>query len=427
MNPLFPPQVGRGPGRVKLALPLLRRWAGVALALLLGSASAQVLYLPLDDRPPNWGPCRYGLVLCPPRASYRGPQGADLPRLRAWLLSTPGEALVGSLDALAYGGLLQSRHLPLPPEDALARLGPLLSWKARYGGRLYLYGVIPRWDATQRGRNLEVLRGVASFGGLGGVYLEAPWDDAVQRSPALAEARRLPYPTRPGADEAGQVLLLRALRPGLKVAVAYEDPALAGRTTPYEGLPLAETVARLLASAGAEAVPLSEGPDLVLYLYGGLNPRKALLDLLRLMGEHRVALADLSRVNRGDPRLAEGLLALGLFPRLAAYAAWGTPANNLGSALAQGGLFLGDEEGRKARLFEAYFAYWWGEVGRPWVRARFPEPLPEEAREAARLFQPVPWEGGVLELSALAFPWGRSFEAEGALSWRPLPGERPSP
>ncbi len=334
---------------------------------------------------------------------------------------------MASLDALAYGGLLQSRHLLLSPEDALARLAPLLSWKVRYGGRLYLYGVIPRWDATHRGRNLEVLQGVASFLGLKGVYLEATWDDALRGSPAPEEARRLPYPTRPGADEAGQVLLLRALRPGLRVAVAYEDPALAGRTTPYEGLPLSETVARILESAGAEAVPLSERPDLVLYAYGGLNPRKALLDLLRLMEGHRVALADLARVNRGDPRLVEGLVSLGLFPRLAAYAAWGTPANNLGSALAQGGLFLGDEEGRTARLFEAYFAYWWGEVGRPWVRARFPEPLPEGAREAARLFGPVPWEGGVLELGGLTFPWGRSFEAEGALFWRPRSGEGLSP
>lgn len=397
------------------------------LALLGGVGEARFLYLPLDDRPPNWGPCRYDLVLCPPKALYRGPEGADLPLLRAWLLATPGEALVGSLDALAYGGLLQSRRLFLPQEDALARLAPLLSWKARYGGRLYLFGVIPRWDAVHRDRNLEVLQGVAPFLGLKGVYLEATWDDAVRGSPALEEARRLPYPTRPGADEAGQVLLLRALRPGLRVAVVFEAPALAGRVTPYEGLPLEETVARLLESAGARRVALGERPDLVLYVYGGLNPRQALLDLLRLMGAHRVALADLHRVNRGDPRLVEGLLALGLFPRLAAYAAWGTPANNLGSALAQGGLFLSDEEGRRARLMEAYFAYWWGEVGRPWVRARFPEPLPQEAEEALRLFRPVPWEGGVLELLDLAFPWGRSFEAEGALFFRPLPGERLSP
>ncbi|MER3603522.1 MAG: hypothetical protein C4298_07065, partial [Thermus sp.] len=95
-------------------------------------------------------------------------------------------------------------------------------------------------------------------------------------------------------------------------------------------------VDRILKSASA--VECLERPDLVLYVYGGLDPRRAALDLMGLMREHRVALADLSRVNRGDARLMERLLGLGLCARLAAYAGWGTPANNLGSALAQAGL-----------------------------------------------------------------------------------------
>jgi hypothetical protein len=173
---------------------------------------------------------------------------------------------VASLDVLAYGGLLQSRHLSLAPEDALARLLPLLSWKVRHGGEVYLFGVIPRWDATFRERNLRVLKALAPWAGLGGVYLEAVWDDAVRGSPAPREAALLPYPSRPGADEAGQVLLLRASRPGLKVAVVYETPALARQLTPYEGLPLEETVARLLGSAAARPTALEEGPDLVLYV-----------------------------------------------------------------------------------------------------------------------------------------------------------------
>lgn len=395
---------------------------GFLFTLLWGLAlGAGVLYLPLDDRPPNWAPCGWEGVRCPPREVYRGPEGADLPLLRAWLLSTPGKRLVASLDALAYGGLLQSRHLDLPAEDALARLGPLLAWKARYGGEVFLFGVVPRFDATQRERNLRVLQVLAPWSRLRGLYLEAVWDDALRGSPAPREAQALPYPSRPGADEAGQVLLLRALSPGLKVAVVYEDRALAERTTPYEALPLRETVRRLLGSAGAEEVALDAAPHLVLYVYGGKNAREAAQDLLRLMARHPVALADLSRVNRGDAGLMGYLQALGLYGRLAAYAAWGTPANNLGSALAQGGLFLRDREGRLQRLAEAYFAYWWGEVGRPWVRGRFPEPLGEEALGVASLWPYVAWEGYRVDLKALAFPWHRSFEAEARLSLVPLP------
>lgn len=401
---------------------LLRVWVLALLGLLGFFVRAQVVYLPLDDRPPNWAPCGWGLVVCPPRGVYHGPLGADLPRLRLWLLSTPGKKLVASLDALAYGGLVQSRHLPLPPEDALARLLPLLSWRVKYGGELFLFGVLPRWDATFRERNLEVLRALAPWVGLRGVHLEALWDDALRDSPAPKEAASLPYLTRPGADEGGQMLLLRALRPGLRVKVVYEDPSLPGRRTPYEALPLGETVDRILKSAAAVEV---WEPDLVLYVYGGLNPREAALDLMALMREHWVALADLSRVNRGDSRLMCYLLRLGLYGRLAAYASWGTPANNLGSALAQGGLFLG-REGRLLRLVEAYLQYAWGEVGRPWVRIHLSEPLPEASSLVVSVLQPllegVDLEGLRILLERVDFPWKRSFEAGFSYSLREAGG-----
>ncbi len=151
---------------------------------------------------------------------------------------------------------------------------------------------------------------------------------------------------------------------------------------------------------------LEEGPHLVLYLHGGGDPRRAALRLMDLMARHPVALADLSRVNRGDAGLMAYLRDLGLYGRLAAYASWGTPANNLGSALAQGGLFLGREEERLMRLAEAYFQHWWGEVGRPWVRARFPEPCPRRPG-GWWPFGPMPsWRAAFWTSRGSAFPGG---------------------
>lgn len=263
----------------------------------------------------------------------------------------------------------------------------------------------------RRERNLRVLQALASWRGLRGVYLEAVWDDALRNSPGPREARALGYPARPGADEAGQVLLLRAFRPGLRVAVVYEDEALRARVTPYEGLPLEKTVAGVLASARAVAVPLAEGPDLVLYVYGGGDPRKAALDLLRLMARHPVALADLARVNRGTPASwptwrgwASTPASPPRPPGVPRRTTWGVP-------WPRGGFSSEDREGRLSRLAEAYFQYWWGEVGRPWVRARFPEPLPEEAQAVAEGFPRVELDGFWLDLRGLAFPWRRSFEA----------------
>lgn len=314
------------------------RWA-LLLAFVLVSHGwafpSGTLYLPLDDRPPNWLPCTWQVVRCPPRALYQGRQGANLEALWGWLQEQTGRTLVASLDALVYGGLVQSRSSALPLEEARGRLEVLYRWQARTGGQVLAFGVIPRHpDATHRTRNLELLRSL----GDGFAYLEAPWDDALPGSPAVAEAATLPIPTRPGADEAGQVLLLRALNPGVRVRVLYDQPQAAQQITRYEGIPLQESVSRLLLSAGAVAV--ESRPDLVLVVYTGGDPRRGVLTVLQGLREAPVALADIARVNRGEASLVRYLLALDIYRDLAAYASWGTPGNNLGAALAQGGCLL---------------------------------------------------------------------------------------
>lgn len=413
------------------------RWASL-LALILVSLGwafpSGTLYLPLDDRPPNWSPCTWQLVRCPPRALYQGREEANLEALWGWLQEQTGHTLIASLDALVYGGLVQSRNSPLPLEEAQRRLEVLSRWQARTGERVLAFGVIPRHpDATHRTRNLDLLRNLGeSF-----AYVEAPWDDALPGSPAVAEAASLPIPTRPGADEAGQVLLLRALNPGVRVRVLYDQPQAAQQITRYEGIPLQASVSRLLASAGAVAVETR--PDLVLVVYSGGDPRRGVLTVLQGLREAPVAVADIARVNRGDAPLVRYLVALDIYRDLAAYASWGTPGNNLGAALAQGGLFAAPvcqqagnpviwcEERRAQVLAQAYLEYLWGEIGRPWVRARFPEPLTEEAARYVfeRLqVEPMPRMGlGQLRPEGLRFPWRRSFEAEWHyhLDWVPDP------
>jgi len=392
--------------------------AGWALAL------PKPVYLPLDSRPPSWAPCTWGLATCPPAEFYAGRQGADPERLERWLLDTPGSTLVASLDALAYGGLVQSRQSSLPAEEALSRLKTVIAWKLQNGGAVYAFGIIPRHpDALDRARNLAVLRHLQDWPEAlqAGSYFEVPWDDALPGSPAILEAQTLRLPTRPGADEAGQLMLLRALKPGLRVQVRYDDPAAASEVVRYDGIPLEDSIARQVRSAGA--TPVERHPDLILLAYTGKNPQGAALLVQSSLGQAPVAIADIGRVNRGDPRLMDYLLRLRLYPRLAAYTCWGTPANNLGSALAQGGLFLGDPQARQARLAENYLQYLYGQVGRPWVRERFPEPLREEAARYLldRLKEePLPFMLGTqLELTGLSFPWKRTFEA--TFSYRLVP------
>lgn len=390
-----------------------------------------VIYIPLDDRPPNWSPCTWQLVDCPPRTLYQGRDGVNPQDLLNWLQEQPSHTLIVSLDALVYGGLVQSRSSTLALHEALGRLEVLSRWRERTGAQVLAFGVIPRHpDATNRERNLALLRNL----GDGFVYVEAPWDDALPGSPAVAEAATLPIPTRPGADEAGQVLLLRALNPGVRVRVLYDNPLAASQVMRYDGIPLQESVARLMASAGA--VLVDSRPDLVLMVYTGGDPRRGILSVLRGLREAPVAVADVARVNRGDASLVRYLVALDLYRDLAAYASWGTPGNNLGAALAQGGLFAvplcqkagnspsACEEWRSRALAQAYLEYLWGEMGRPWVRARFPEPLTEEA--ARYVFEHLQSEPTLhlglrqLQLTGLTFPWRRSFEAEWHFRLQPV-------
>jgi len=391
----------------------------VALCGLTTAQSGLTLYIPLDNRPPNWLPCTWNLVICPPAELYKGQSGADPSQLAEWLSQNSGSTLVVSLDALIYGGLVQSRNSDISVAEAQGRMAPALAWKARTGGRVLAFGVIPRApDSKNRARNLEVLRSLTPDSGFD--YVEVAWDDALPGSPAIAEAATLSVFTRPGADEVGQVLLLRALHPGLRVKVLYDNPQAARQVVRYDGIPLQESIARILKSAAAQQV--ESQPDLVLVAYTGPDPRQGLLTILRGLREGRVAIADIARVNRGDTPLMKYLLGTKQFSQLASYSAWGTPSNNVGTALAQGGLFLGDPVRRTEVLARAWFEYLWGEIGRPWVRARFPEPLTNEAaRYVLKRLQeePTPVLGlGKLELTGLQVPWHRSFEAYFEWGWQ---------
>ncbi len=395
-----------------------------SLLVFVGLGLAQTLYIPLDDRPPNWTPCNWGLVICPPPELYHGHDGVDPKALAGWLLQTPGTRLLASLDAVMYGGLVQGRISEISVAEAQGRLEVLGRWRGDSKGTILAFGVIPRFpDAKNRERNLEVLRSLPNFD-----YVEATWDDALPPSPAVAEAATLSLPTRPGADEGGQLLLLRSLNTGLRVKVLYDAPNIAEQNIRYDGIPLSESVERMVRSVQGTLV--ERNPDVVLVAYTGTNPRQGILRVLQGLREAPVALADLSRVNRGDSGLVRYLVSLGVYTNLASYAAWGTPSNNLGTALAQGGLFAPSlcrragleatrcETLRQQALAQAYLEFLWGEVGRPWIRARFTEPLTQEAGRYVfeRLMaEPIPvFPAGRLEVVGLDFPWQRSFEAR----WR---------
>ncbi|GGJ61655.1 DUF4127 family protein [Deinococcus aquiradiocola] len=374
-------------------------------------------------------------------------RGADPAALTAWLAAQPKDGpLIVSLDALAYGGLVQSRSSRDTVDTVMARLQAVRDWQRASGQPVYAFIVLPREpDAVDRARNLEVARRMIAWAGEG-VFreLHVTWDDALPGSPSPAEgaelARTAPanVSVYPGADEVLGTLVARALAPRpATLAVEYSDPARADTVIRYEGIALSRSVTLHAAAAGWQAVtttpeairtpfggqgtrPATPG-DLTLYVFNGGNARAAALRVSQLLRERgAVAVADVEQVNSGNVRAWADLYTLRRPQDLASLAAWGTPGNNLGTVLAHAKLALAGapadaQDALLAREYANDIVY--GSHLRAQLRALIPDArLPGSDASTvlntlARPYFPLQFRARY-DLQDVTLPWNRSFEAD---------------
>jgi len=132
------------------------------------------------------------------------------------------------------------------------------------------------------------------------------------------------------------------------VRVIYSDPEGAQKIPPLESISLDEMIREHLVLSGARALD-SEAADVDLYVYvpyekpyalPGEEKRpqsEAFVAMVKaaMAAGRRVAVADLSLVNRMDPFLAEAVLRDISLPELQGFASWNTPANAVGTVIAQ--------------------------------------------------------------------------------------------
>jgi Protein of unknown function (DUF4127) len=164
----------------------------------------------------------------------------------------------------------------------------------------------------------------------------------------------------PGADEVGSALTARALNSLMDYcptfSVIYGLPGGDQITAPYEDGPVAITVERQITAVGGHLLPEGE-PDLWVFV----NPpsscrtewqpsfaaeereerRPHLVNMVKQIRQHmnagdQVIICDVAYPNGADPVLIELLLQDIDLTRLAAYGAWNTAGNTIGTALAQG-------------------------------------------------------------------------------------------
>jgi len=226
-------------------------------------------------------------------------------------------------------------------------------------------GIFEEYLAVRR-RNLEVLQALIHKVAQGHLeFLVLGQDDAAPRGPHINEQKVLEEQIHSlglekrvrivsGADELAMNLVAGWLagREGVQpvLEVRYSEEGAGQRIPPLESRPLDETLGEHVALSGArlgrdqgtlllvevpssmpfQAPPLEAGPE---------DQRRAAAFKERLDGvrssRRRVAVADLRLVNRADPVLARELLEHLPLWDLEAYAAWNTPSNALGTAVAQ--------------------------------------------------------------------------------------------
>jgi hypothetical protein len=398
-----------------------------------------IALVPLDSRPANASlsvaiAAMGNLEMQTPPAEMLGTASApaDAQAIRTWLNGVQPSALIVSLDALAYGGLVQSRSSQISADAAWDHLWSAWFW--HLSSPVYAFVVIPRApDAIDRERNLEVIERALDWAADGTLQrLFVTWDDALPGSPAplegaqiraKAEARGLKNVfVHPGADEAASALTAslilerQKLRP--KVRVKFSDPTAAMTLiAPYEGQTLLQSVQNQVKAIGLE---LGEPSDFELYVFNGGDPRRAALEINADQRHNLVALADVNAVNQANPKLIQDLLASGGFAQLAGFAAWGTPGNNIGSALAQAAMFAvhGASDASNAMLARGYVNdYLYSSLLRPILRQGRLETdfASDDTRQELlsglqNALQQFRLGKTRFKLENAFFPWSRSFE-----------------
>jgi Protein of unknown function (DUF4127) len=407
--------------------------------------SSAIGLIPLDSRPAtSLLPIRIAAVgglevVTPPRELLgTAKTGANLEAIRDWLWTANPRALVVSLDALAYGGLVQSRSSTISSQEAWDRLWMIRNWRVVTQRPVYASITIPRApDAKDRPRNLEVIRKAiqwAEDGTLERLYVT--WDDALPGSPAPAEGAKIAAEVEarglknvlvyPGADEVTGSLISsfalneRQVRP--KVRLEFSDPKARMNIIKYDGLPLEKSAERQANAAGLEVV--TDGSEaLTLYIYNGGDLRAAAVRLSVLQRRAPTALVDVANVNKASSPLVNDIVVLERFMKLWAFAAWGTPGNNLGTAFAQAGLRSTRPESAASLelLVHQYlndFVY--SSIVRDAIRKRWPESEFGSEKVQADLLERVRAlfissrlsSKDCYQIADAKFPWNRSFEVQ---------------
>lgn len=399
---------------------------------------------------------------------------ADTEKLFDWLKNLPElDALVISLDTLAYGGLISSRRCPDTLEDVMAKINVLKAILKEKHAKIYAFSSIMRisnnnineeekeyWDkwgrkifdysymthklGTEscitniipteilddylhtRKRNFEINK----------IYLD--WqreglfetlvfskDDCAEYGFNVQEANTLEALggfVKTGADEIPLTLLARAVTGYIKIAPVYTSPESKDLISNYEDVSIEKSVAGQIELAGCKVSDEQEA-DIIL-IVNNFEEQQGEIVMKRLtkpfngdlnIPEKSYMFADVRFANGADNAFTEKIFNAGVNDKtFYGYSAWNTSANTLGSLICAAKIkFLAKKYNGEAfkKVQAVRFLDDWAYQAN--VRQMLQEPDVNGICEKMK-----PYEKSVNDLldtkvsPEYKFPWNRLFEVE---------------
>lgn len=345
----------------------------------------KICFVPIDNRPVCYSLAKdiaaidEDIELLTPPREFLGDltKSARVNEILDWLENIPAcDAMVLSLDTIAYGGLIPSRRSPDSLEEIKARINrlkPLLKNKKVYafssimrisnnnyneeekeywkdwGKKIFEYSysgvndgipqaILDDYLATRK-RNFEINKTYLNWGLNTLIFSK---DDCAPKGFNVDEARELEHlggKTKTGADEIPLTLLARAIEKDIKVFVEFTEPEYKNCISNYEDVSIEKSIQGQLELGGFTQVQNREEADIILVVN----------NFVEKQGEHVMgwdtkpfrktftppdkpyAVADVRYANGADNDFVVQILQD--FPAYG-YAGWNTSANTLGSLLA---------------------------------------------------------------------------------------------
>ena len=348
----------------------------------------KICFVPIDNRPVCYNLAKDIAAIdenielfIPPREFLCDlTRSAGVNEIIEWIENIPEcDAMVISLDTIAYGGLIPSRRSPDSIDKIkirLNRLKPLLEGKKVYafssimrisnnnyneeekeywkdwGKKIFEYSysgvndgipqaILDDYLATRK-RNFEINKTYLNWGLNTLIFSK---DDCAPKGFNVDEAReleRLGAKTKTGADEIPLTLLARAIEKEIKVFVEFTEPDYKDCISNYEDVSIEKSVQGQLELGGFTQVQTREEADVILIVN----------NFIEKQGEHVMgwttqpfrktftppdkpyAIADVRYANGADNDFVEQLLPQIDLKNFYGYAGWNTSANTIGSLLA---------------------------------------------------------------------------------------------